>query len=142
MTGIVHLHTSHRLPWTVCEGFFGFRHAFDTSPALDDAAFPSEQADDRVVAIEFRGMVATWWRRRESNAVHGARGHDAMNRARGHSFLRSAKLAVVTLLFSLLAVPVTCADAHGAHSLFAPPDGQSQAVAAALLTLHFEDRKS
>ncbi len=49
---------------------------------------------------------------------------------------RFAKLAIVAVFLSVVAVPVTCADAHGPHSLYAPPDAQASAAASTLATHH------
>ena len=49
---------------------------------------------------------------------------------------RFAKLAFLAVIMSVVAVPVTCVDAHGPHSLYAPPDAQASTPAATLATLH------
>lgn len=46
-----------------------------------------------------------------------------------------SRLAVIALILGLVAVPVTCVDAHGPHSLYAPPDVQASVAAAALSTI-------
>ncbi|MGE3798140.1 MAG: hypothetical protein AB7G88_09875 [Thermomicrobiales bacterium] len=61
------------------------------------------------------------------------RGNDTTSQYQGpRRLLLFARLAVAALVLGVLAVPVTCAEAHGPHSLFAPPDEQASSGAATL----------
>ncbi len=71
----------------------------------------------------------------EMRAVTVLDGHNP-NRNQGRWLaVQFARLAVMALTLGLVAVPVTCVDAHGPHSLYAPPDVQAPVATVTLSTI-------